>query len=534
MSHASKRRWCSPYVDKRRSSSVATGRVSPPLRTPRLALTNRARTPITRIVNAAEIPAPQLGRILIAAGLLSEEQLAQALEEQAQTGRRLGEIIVQRGFISGPALANALAEQHGGVLKTEYGFASGLGGVVARRAASESGTSVSPIRPPDPTPLPLLRTAEPQAESHAPEDEQAPAASEEATEPPLRQQSPDPVAPAEPALEPEQTLEPPPLLRPAEPPAPVVEEPSELEPRPAAVTPLSPPESTTPVPQTTPAAEVQEPSLEPTTLRSTAPPSAEEAPLATEPAPPPPVEPEPRPPAEAAEPLTEPVEFHLPAPEPPPEAPRPIAPEPMLPAPPEPEPAPSTAAAEPLPEPVELRPEAAEPVQEAPPPAVPEPQVRPPFEPEPPAEAAEPVPEPVEVQPQVPEPEPSLEPEPPLVAGLDDRDQLLESLRARVEAQELELAKLREQLEEERARKEVQVHVWPEEQPAPTTPGPVPTENYLLCVPTAAGYVLLDRVGALPSVGHAVDVPEEEGRFTVTKVVRLPRNGRPCAYLQRA
>src|SRR5207237_9411030 len=104
-----------------------------------------------------------LGRILIAAGLLSEEQLAQALEEQAQTGRRLGEIIVQRGFISGPALANALAEQHGGVLKTEYGFASGLGGVVARRAASESGTSVSPLRPPDAEPAPQLRTVEPLA-----------------------------------------------------------------------------------------------------------------------------------------------------------------------------------------------------------------------------------------------------------------------------------------------------------------------------------------------------------------------------------
>ena len=69
-------------------------------------------------MSAAELPAPQLGRILIAAGLLSEEQLAQALEEQAQTGRRLGEVIVRRGFISGPALANALAEQHGGVLKT--------------------------------------------------------------------------------------------------------------------------------------------------------------------------------------------------------------------------------------------------------------------------------------------------------------------------------------------------------------------------------------------------------------------------------
>ena len=493
-------------------------------------------------MSAAELPAPQLGRILIAAGLLSEEQLAQALEEQAQTGRRLGEIIVQRGFISGPALANALAEQHGGVLKTEYGFASGLGGVVARRAAAESGTSVSPLRPPDPTPMPTLRTAEPQAVSLVPEEEQEPAASEElperpvqqetpeslrpaepapepqqalatseVAEPPLEQETPEFLAPADPPPEPEETLEPPPLLRPAEPPAPAFDEPSEPEPPPAAASPLSPPLPSEPLaPARPPVAPEPEPEL-----------------LA-------PPEPEPTPPAEATEPIPEPVELRPPAPEPAEEAPEPVAPEPELLPPPEPEPTPPAEASEPIPEPVELRPPAPEVAPEAPQPVAPGP------EPTPPAEALEPVPQPVELRPPAPEPvlpaapEPEPEPEQPVAAGLDDRDQLIESLRVRVEAQELELAQLREQLEEERTRKDVQVHVWPEEQPVPTTPGPAQTENYLLCVPTAAGYVLLDRVGALPSVGQAVDVPEEEGRFTVTKVVRLPRNGRPCAYLQRA
>ena len=255
-----------------------------------------------------------------------------------------------------------------------------------------------------------------------------------------------------------------------------------------------------------------------------------------------PVEPEPTPPAEAEEPLPEPVDLRPPTPEPTQEASQPVAPEPELMAPVEPEPTPPAEAAEPLPEPVDLRPSAPEPTQEAHQFVAPEP------EPTPPAEAAEPVPEPVELRPPAPEPgleapavaepepEPPAAPEPeqPAATVLDDRDELIESLRARVESQELELAKLRDQLEEERTRKDVQVHVWPEEQPVPTTPGPVQAEHYLLCVPTAAGYVLLDRVGGLPSVGQAVDVPEEEGRFTVTKVVRLPRNGRPCAYLQRA
>src|SRR5207237_1274695 len=49
-----------------------------------------------------------------------------ALAEQTQTGRRLGEIVVERGYMSGAALANALATQHGGVVRTEYGIATGL------------------------------------------------------------------------------------------------------------------------------------------------------------------------------------------------------------------------------------------------------------------------------------------------------------------------------------------------------------------------------------------------------------------------
>jgi hypothetical protein len=146
-----------------------------------------------------------------------------------------------------------------------------------------------------------------------------------------------------------------------------------------------------------------------------------------------------------------------------------------------------------------------------------------PVEPEPVPVAPEPV--------QVAEPEP--EPE-PVAQVRDDRDDLIESLRERLEAQEVELATLREALAQERARSEVQVHVWPEDQPAAPEPASAQKENYLLCVPTPAGYVLLDRIGALPGIGQSVEVPEEEGSFTVTKIVRLPRNGRPCAYLQRA
>jgi hypothetical protein len=359
-------------------------------------------------MDSAQLPSPQIGRILIAAGLLSEAQLAQALEEQRETGRRLGEIIVRRGFISGPALANALAEQHGGLLKTEYGFATGLGGDVAQKAATEAAAEAASS-----SSMPLLRTADP-----------APVT---------------PIRPAEPEAEP------------------VAVEP-EPEPEPAptiAAVPEPEPELETPQPQFAFASPEPEPEPEPV--------------AETPPAP----------------------QFAFPpAPEPEPAAPQ--------------EPTPQFARA-------------------------PEPQ--PVFEPEPVAAAA---PEPVLPEPE-PDPAPvAVEPE-VAVAVRDERDDLIESLRARIDAQDAELAELRAELEQLRAAGQVQVLVHPPDEPAPPAPAAPPgqQERYLVCVPTAAGYVLLDRIGVVPLVGQSVDVPEEEGSFTVTKVVRLPRNGRPCAYLQR-
>jgi exonuclease VII small subunit len=98
-------------------------------------------------VDAAHAIRPRLGRVLVDAGLLSDEQLQAALAEQTSTGRRLGEIVVERGYMSGPALANALATQHGGVVRTEYGLATGL------PAPSQ----------PDPEPEPEPTSAEPQS-----------------------------------------------------------------------------------------------------------------------------------------------------------------------------------------------------------------------------------------------------------------------------------------------------------------------------------------------------------------------------------
>src|SRR3989442_7856949 len=73
-------------------------------------------------VEAAELPLPlpwnaaetrlQLGALLVRDGLLSPEQLEEALAEKEASGRRLGEIVLERGWISPSVLARALAEQH--------------------------------------------------------------------------------------------------------------------------------------------------------------------------------------------------------------------------------------------------------------------------------------------------------------------------------------------------------------------------------------------------------------------------------------
>jgi hypothetical protein len=68
-----------------------------------------------------EAPAPVsegprlLGELLVAQGLLTDEQLRWALAEQARSGRLLGEVVVQHDLVSMVALVNALVEQ----LRTE-------------------------------------------------------------------------------------------------------------------------------------------------------------------------------------------------------------------------------------------------------------------------------------------------------------------------------------------------------------------------------------------------------------------------------
>ena len=97
-------------------------------------------------MDLAEPGRRRLGSLLLAAGLVSERDLGEALAEQERSGRRLGEVLIGRGIVSAAAVANALAEQHGSFLKTEHGFGTGLGALMGRVGAPEE--AAAPKAPP--------------------------------------------------------------------------------------------------------------------------------------------------------------------------------------------------------------------------------------------------------------------------------------------------------------------------------------------------------------------------------------------------
>ncbi len=60
----------------------------------------------------AAIKPPKLGQLLVRKGLLTEEQLMDALQQQAVTNRFLGTIVLERGWASPVDLLQTLSEQY--------------------------------------------------------------------------------------------------------------------------------------------------------------------------------------------------------------------------------------------------------------------------------------------------------------------------------------------------------------------------------------------------------------------------------------
>jgi len=109
-----------------------------------------------------------LGTLLVERGFLSQQDLTLALAHQAEDSRPLGEILVQRGLVAAPVVAQALATQHGRLLKTEYGYATGFDAQLAEATSEQPPVSPTPVEAPKLTlrladeapPAPLLRVAD--------------------------------------------------------------------------------------------------------------------------------------------------------------------------------------------------------------------------------------------------------------------------------------------------------------------------------------------------------------------------------------
>jgi MSHA biogenesis protein MshE len=87
---------------------------------------------------AIQFPWRQLGELLVAEELLTEDELEQALAEQAKTGRLLGQILVSNSYLSAFSLARVLSEQHGVQLSPKEGAPAPPAPVAARSASSSS------------------------------------------------------------------------------------------------------------------------------------------------------------------------------------------------------------------------------------------------------------------------------------------------------------------------------------------------------------------------------------------------------------
>ena len=97
---------------------------------------------------AASAAMPRLGDIFVERGLISGEQLEEALQQQRETGGKLGEILVDLGFVTRVALAGVISEQWDAMRVSQSGrknaesearrtSAPASGGSVVERALSD-------------------------------------------------------------------------------------------------------------------------------------------------------------------------------------------------------------------------------------------------------------------------------------------------------------------------------------------------------------------------------------------------------------
>jgi hypothetical protein len=104
---------------------------------------------------AAPSPWRRLGRVLVEDGLLTEDQLDAALENQVRTRRLLGDILVELGYVSPTDVDRALAIQAGLHAGDGVTFGTGLRSELERRAAEPAAPSLHLVETPAHHPAPV-------------------------------------------------------------------------------------------------------------------------------------------------------------------------------------------------------------------------------------------------------------------------------------------------------------------------------------------------------------------------------------------
>jgi hypothetical protein len=84
------------------------------------------------MVNISKLTKKRLGELLVEEGLVKEDQIAEALKKQRETGELLGEVLVRLGHISEGDIARSIARQFGlpYIVASDYDIDSGVSALV--------------------------------------------------------------------------------------------------------------------------------------------------------------------------------------------------------------------------------------------------------------------------------------------------------------------------------------------------------------------------------------------------------------------
>lgn len=91
-------------------------------------------------MEAAHIAWRPLGQLFVERGLITQDELEEALLEQQETRKRLGAILISRGLVSGPEVTSVLVDQLGTELTRESGFGSGSWNDIRRHQRGRTPT----------------------------------------------------------------------------------------------------------------------------------------------------------------------------------------------------------------------------------------------------------------------------------------------------------------------------------------------------------------------------------------------------------